>query len=485
MKTNFVLKNKDFLLAKERCDNFANYLNIEDYVFNYNESPAFIGTNDDKTLIIHGIIVNSHDSNSSETDIVNELLESINFNDFISRSKKMAGRFVLIYRSKEGFFVLPDATASIQVAYDIKSENLFISSNPKIIADIQKYDESQISKTIKASAADSQTLPYDLTMYEEIKFVTANHFLNVNNRQSIRYYPSHKISSITVSKAAEFSNKPIRNILKAYHNKFKLSLALTSGVDSRTILAMCKDIIDEIPTYTFYHENFTENTADIYVPKELSKRFGFSYTIMQDLELPEEIVKQYLGKISINFAKVVARNAWTYYNSKLKDHIRLDGQVIPIAKSNFGKNLPEFLAKPFYLVTKTHNHSKENYTEIIRWYTEIDEYSKKSKISKFDLFFWEHRMGNWVGNSLLNSSLLTEPISIFNCRELIEAWLNVPRKERLNAEIHLELIKLNWPELLDFPINPGRKYNFLYKNSLLYYLASFVKHRLDRKNYVK
>ena len=42
-------------------------------------------------------------------------------------------------------------------------------------------------------------------------------------------------------------------------------------------------------------------------------------------------------------------NAWTYLNSKLNEYVRLDGNIIPLAKSNFGKNLPELFATSSYV----------------------------------------------------------------------------------------------------------------------------------------
>lgn len=479
MKEDLILRDIDFLISEKRNNNFINYYDIGNYKFQYNDLEAVSKTKNGKTIIIYGTIVNSYDSDADGLSIINSLLESKNLFDLINNSKKMAGRFVIVYHSREGLFVLPDAASSIQVVYDISGQDLIISSNPKIIADINNYDESSISKIIKSSAEETHPLPYDMTMYDEIKFVIPNHFLDVRNRKAVRYYPISKTNRLSIDEAAEISNKLIGNIIKAYYKRYELSLPLTSGMDSRVILSICKNIINEIPTYTFYHDNFTDDTADIVVPIKLSNKYGFSYTILKDLKLPERVIKAYTNRIGKNINKSEARNAWTYYNSKFSKHKRLDGNISPLAKSNFGRDLPELMATPLYLVTKTHNYSKENYKKVAKWCRDIKKYTKISKTSKYDLFFWEHRVGKWTANSYVNSNLLTDSLNPFNCRELIETWLKVPRKNRCNGEIHKKIIEFNWPDLLDFPINPDQKFKIFYKSSFLFYIGSIIKYVLN------
>ena len=132
------------------------------------------------------------------------------------------------------------------------------------------------------------------------------------------------------------------------------------------------------------------------------------------------------------------------------------------------------------MVTKTHNYSRENLKEVKRWINDVKKYSKLSNISKYDLFFWEHRVGKWTTNSYMNSHILVGSLNPFNCRELIELWLRVAQNDRVNGEIHKGIIKLNWPELLEFPINPDTKFSFFYKNSILFYIGARAKYILGK-----
>ena len=139
------------------------------------------------------------------------------------------------------------------------------------------------------------------------------------------------------------------------------------------------------------------------------------------------------------------------------------------------------------MVAKTHNYARENRRHVERWARDIQPYATEANLSLFDLFYWEHRLGNWASNSLMNSYLLTDLLDPFNCRELMEIWLRVPREKRMNCNMHKEIIKRNWPDLLELPINPGDRFNFLDKNTGLYYAAVWAKwfHGKLSRDYLK
>lgn len=325
-------------------------------------------------------------------------------------------------------------------------------------------------------ALETYPLPYDLTMYDNIKMVIPNHYLDVVNRKAVRYYPLTKSKDLSTNQVAEFTSKVLKNIIKGYIFKHKLSLPLTAGIDSRTILSVCREFISEIPTYTFLHKGFKDNTADISIPKGIATMNGFNHFIIKDLDLTDDVVRLYEQELGGDMDRNEALNSWTYFNSEFRERYRLDGNISPLAKSNFGRNLHEILATPSYLVTKTHNYSRKNYEKTKEWLVDINEFTKLSSISKYDLFFWEHRVGRWTANSFLNADLLVNQLNPFNCRWLIEAWLRVPRKNRMRGEIHKSVIRINWPELLEFPFNPDNKFGFLYKYKYLYYLAVRAKY---------
>jgi asparagine synthetase B (glutamine-hydrolysing) len=470
-----------YILCKRRLDRFANCVDvgIDNIKLQYNNAHVVRKKQSGKSLVLVGRFVDGEDYNRDEEQIADELLNSNGLDDLLEKSKSLSGRFVIIYTSGKQLLILPDATASIPVNYSVIGD-LCVSSNPKIIADINGWQESNVSKKITSSGDPTQPLPYDMTMYDQIKMVPPNHFFECEARTVIRHYPLEKRDPVTVDMAATIASKLLMNIITGYHKQFRLSLPLTSGLDSRTILAMCRDIMDDVPTYTFFHHNFSENTADVVIPRRIAEQHGFKHFVLRHSEIPVEILEQYREALGSAVNPNELQNAWTYSNSQLADRTRLCGTVSPLGKSNFGRDLPESLATPPYLVTKTHHYTRENKSEVKRWVQDIQAYSQQSKVSKFDLFYWEHREGNRTANSLMNSDLLIESLEPFNCRELIETLLRVPRRERMDGQIHKKVIGLNWPELMEFPLNPDEKHALFYSNSLLYYVGVKGKYLLER-----
>jgi hypothetical protein len=60
----------------------------------------------------------------------------------------------------------------------------------------------------------------------------------------------------------------------------------------------------------------------------------------------------------------------------------------------------------------------------------------------------------------------------------ISDW--VPRRERRNGQVHRKIVESNWPELLEFPLNPDAKYKGFYNSALLYYIGVRGKYSLER-----
>lgn len=471
-------RDNNYILAREINKRFNNSIPIGEYHFQYNDMETTFYMEESKQIIVCGFIVDSHAERKTRNEIVAYLWSSKDVDELIERSKRFAGRFVIIYLNGDEFIFLPDATSSIPVSYTVPEFELVVSSNPKIIADFIGFEESITAREIKSQATEIHPLPYDLSMYEQVKYVIPNHYLDCSTQRANRYFPKGEIATRDVDDVVMASVELLVNISTGYLEKRQLSIPLTAGIDSRTVLAIFKKHIDAIPLYTFQHDGFNDTTPDIAIPKQIAEQYKLDYRCIRTLDVPEDIAMNYRLELGSSYNSYIAKNAYTYSKTDIAKRTFLSGDIIPLVKSNFGKKAPEFLATGWFLVTKTHNYSKRNKLEVDRWVEDVKLNTKKSIISKYDLFFWEHRIGKWVANNLMNYDLLTESLNVFNCREIIEMWLSVPRNKRFEESIHKKIIQILWPGLLEFPINPNKKYQFINDNTWLSYLASIVKHYL-------
>src|SRR5699024_12480631 len=154
----------------------------------------------------------------------------------------------------------------------------------------------------------------------------------------------------------------------------------------------------------------------------------------------------------------------------------------------FGKDLPESFATTNYFITKIHNYSPEAKKYIEKWIKDTKTYSEKFNVSLFDLFHLESRLGRWLPKSIQNYDYFMNQIYIFNSRYLIELWMSIPRDERTKKSLHIEIIKKEWPEQLDFEINHDERIiNKMFYKSYVYYIGIYAKYLLNkykRRNYV-
>ena len=227
-----------------------------------------------------------------------------------------------------------------------------------------KLTYSEKSKRIKKNATDSHVLPYDLSMYDEVKYVLPNHYLNISKRKIKRFYPTGDIINYrdingTISKSSII----ISEALEAYLKKYNLAVGLTSGMDSRLILSFLKEDIDKVKFFTFKRFDINNETDDIKIPKKIAEKYKLDYLTLIESSTMNSNMDLFKEKLGYMVNSLELRNASIYSNSDIRDYYSIDGNILLLAKSSFGNRLPKFLCTISYLTTKTHSYSKDNRTQ--------------------------------------------------------------------------------------------------------------------------
>ena len=111
--------------------------------------------------------------------------------------------------------------------------------------------------------------------------------------------------------------------------------------------------------------------------------------------------------------------------------------------------------------------------EFAKWLIPVKKLTKYN-VDILDLMHWEQRVGNWGAMSFSEYEMVHESLCPYSCRKYIEYMLRVPFKYRTNPEykLHHEIIAANWPEALEYEINPENNRikkgieDFLYRTNL-------------------
>lgn len=399
----------------------------------------------------------------------------------ISAEKYLGGKYVLFIRLKERYYVLGDATCSVPIFYSTDVDGFLCSAWAfQIAKEFQMNPDERLMK-IRRSGDSSETMPFDYTVWKNIKRLLPNHYLDCGSRKSVRYV-NHSFSHISASveDVIKITLPYICRLIAYYQSISSVACALTAGRDSRAVLAVlgCEK---DIPVYTIRHNDFTDKTSDITVPRLIAEKMNLEYTQFSDFNLTEKELSyadSFLGKG--NYKKRTLMLAHTIKNSFGKYSV-VNGDIIgQVGKCSLHRDIPARYAVPSYFLCKLHNYSKEAELALGEWLDEIK--AAGEYVNTFDLFSIENRLGVWAANENEIYNMIGQYyLNIFNSRCIVYEWTCVSRKVRKDSAIHLAMIKALKPELLDFPFEPsGFLERFSKSNGYTYLVASYFKHYIEK-----
>ncbi len=440
-----------------------------------------------RELIIFGYAVDVF--NGQSENIAEAMLNSTkSFTDVIEYEKRLGGKYVIFYAENSKCYCLGDATCSVPIFYTVGLNDFMCCSNPNEI--IKKYNlkpDPELQK-IRDSGSLNQAMPYDVTPYKEIKQLLPNHYLDFSTEKAKRFVNSNKKQKvITSEEAAKVIAPMIENITEFYSSKFKILCPLTSGRDSRVVYAFLKKINRMVNSYTIWKDSFKIDSQDWDVPVELAKISGNNHEQIYKEAITEEKKRSMDETLGVNAYPDDAFVLSVTVNKHYGDCATMEGDIIgQVGKCSLHRNIPSILATPAYFRCKLHNYSKESKKLLKEWLTELKQSGEC--VNSFDLFSVENRLGVWASHThLIRNTMGQMYVNMFNSRSIIYTLTAVDRAMRMRSEVHIELIKLAAPELLEIPFEKdnSRIVSFAKSNSLVFYLASFAKYYVQKINFIK
>lgn len=422
----------------------------------------------------------------SSQDLAQWIINSCsNISCVIEFEKNLGGKYIILYRNEDHYYILGDATCSIPVFYNT-SGRLSCSSNYQYLVRHYGYRPDQTFQSIRDSGEISQAMPYDITKYREIKQLIPNHYLDFCNQEVGRYVNSNQFQqTLTVERAVELSVPMIETICDFYKSKFKIYCPITSGRDSRVVLAFLARKNKALQCYTIHHPEHHEDTQDIVIPRQLCTQNDISYEQIDDVAVSNALKSEMdylLGENNYSLRTLrIAQTIKEHYG----DGAVINGDIIgQVGKCSLHRDIPLCFATPRYFRCKLHNYSKESKRQLELWLEEIK--NSGECVNTFDLFSIENRMGRWAAQeNLIYNSLGQLYLNVFNSRSIIYLWTAVNRKERKMSSIHESLIKKKMPKLLEVPFESDDSMiiRLSKANGLTYLLSSYAKYYIERAKF--
>ena len=396
-------------------------------------------------------------------DILHDIIEiSGTYESFLEAIKGYAGQFVFIYMNNQVANVINDALALREVYYCIAPNNIICGSQPNLI---KEYSAPSINVTTDKSIR--RFYEYDIkkirsgrfwvgdeTYFEGIKHLLPNHYLDISELKAKRYWPREKLAMVEFDEAVRRSCSFLQGMLKAASNRYELMMAVTGGTDSRTLLAASKQVKDKIYYFINKHKTLDERHPDIYIPTAMFKKIDIPFHIHDvEGEVDERFKAIFLNNTFLS-TDMLLLAIYTIYYKQHSHRLNILG-VGEIGRTHFGdepRNLNGYyLARSFKI-----RNSSYAINQCQKWLDNTRPFAREYGVNIMTLLLWEQLLGNWgvVGNS--ESDIAIEEFDPFNSHYLYETLLGIDKKYTGYGESSLfpEMIRIMWPELLEFPINP-------------------------------
>jgi len=471
-----------------------NFIQVADYkLFYHPKLNVVVNENSEKNIVLLGDLFDYTNETFSNKKIINELATSTtSFDELIEYSFKYSGTYIIIYFDKlnNELRVFNDNAAQREVYYlNISSSEMILGSQPNIINTIipLEEDNSEEARLFFNSSDFNNRKSYvgNSTNFLGLKHLKPNHYLDIYDGKSIRFFPNEKLSKVSLSEGSERASKMIKGFVMAAAERYPLLIPVSAGWESRVLLAASKSIHDKCTYFVYKHSNMTDSHQDIAIPKKLFKKLGIDFNI---IEYSDEIDNKYFNQIkdSIMFPRP---NAFKYILNvlfkKYPKHLCLNGNVSEVGRKEH-ERIYNITPNKIALLQKYPNSSYaiKQYKD---WLSVNMQIFDKFNYSVTDMLYWEENCGNWVAKGKTEVMTVSELFSPFNSRDLITTLLSVDEKYRgkQHPTLYRSITMLLWKDVLQVPVNPSIKLQVikslqkigvytLYRNILLSILV-FVK----------
>lgn len=456
-----------FLLTKNLLsERPENRITLGTYNFYYHKNISVtLSENTCVKILVVGILFDWENTEWVNSKIVNSWLidNNIDFFSILQKTFKYSGAYLVFHydKNKDELKIFTDTAAQYELFYTVTDYGEAVaSSNHKLISEITPLIEDNSPEAFEFYNSEAfikkRAFITNYTNYLNLKRLNPNHYLDFNSGKSIRYFPNEKIKNTTIKEASLKCSKMIKGYIHAAAFRNQLLIPVTSGWDSRLLLAASKEISEKVVYHLFFNKK--ENCAyDKNIPIKLLYKLNLTFFIVHsNVYIKKDINKE--AEENILFpTSFIYKNIKNFY-SRFPEYLALNGNISEIVRLEFDevfKLTPKkiaFIEKYPFLTYALKRYST--------WFENNNGLFKQYGYRSLDMLYWEENCGNWVSKLKTENRFMGYEIySPFNSRDFLLTIYGLPKKYRRkqNPIVYKNMIKLLWPEVLAYPINPGLK----------------------------
>ncbi len=462
------------------------------YLVVHPDLPVFRGKNKDVEIVLMGYMLDPVHPSLSDRQIFDKLLKSKNFEELIEQLDPINGRFVLAYSDSEDFRVLTDFSGFREVFYCITGDRIMWGSTPSILSWHGNLPVNNDPDIINLHESDAYvnadyTWVGEETLVKGIRKLLPNHYLDVIHQNPVRYWPVEPIKSIDIDQCAEECARILKGTIDSAVRRYPLHMGLTSGWDSRLLLASTRDWTDKIFYYINRPSSFFPDHKDLRIAQKIAESLGFELNIV---DIPDEVDKDFQAIFREN--NVMARDIlmpvfFEVFRRKWEETYTISG-TLGNGLARVYMRLPEGIDVTGVNVARLlkYHHYPYAVRSLESWVNEAGPVCRESGINIMDMFQLEQENAHWAGLASSEQDIAREEIRPFSNRRLIRLLWGLEDKDRYqyHAKIYLRIMEILWKEVLAFPFNPSRRSNG-YRLLRAFGIEQWAYYRHKKRKYMK
>jgi hypothetical protein len=412
-----------------------------------------------KSITLLGYALDPHNPGAGNVDILDDLVQKLDrCDDFFQCTESLGGRWVLVVDDGTRAIVFSDAVGMRQVFYT-RGISTWCASQPGLLADVLglALDEAALAFTRTDRYAHntnaSTWYPGDTTPFADVRLLLPNHYLDLATGLPHRYWPRTNLEPLRFDEGVQKSLRALRGLMESARRRFKLSVAMTAGWDSRLVLAATREMAAQVVYFTGIFWHMTEDHIDAAVPSRLLASLGLNNQLIACKGDPDA---DFLGVFKRNV--VMAHDAYAAVAQGMFDHAPSDrvctkGDVAEIVKCHF--RIDKANGAPIDSHDLAKLSEMDPHPFVIKAFDDWLAGVRTCNIHLLDLYCWEQAMGGLEAMIEAECDLVQEAFSPLNSRDLLTTMLRIREKHRRPPSFDLfkTLIEELWPEALDEPIN--------------------------------
>ncbi len=443
----------------------------------------------DIQLTLIGYMLNPYQIEADNRTILKEILSNLrDKNDLFERVYPYGGRWVIIYKDRYDAILLHDFSGLRQVYYTTDA-TLWCGSQPEIIA---QHTHSEKNNEINQELLNAGVFeiwanhfwPGDGSLYHNIKRLLPNHYLDLNRRTVQRYWPCRERKAVSLEQGVETCSSILKNLIKSAAKRFPLAQSITAGWDSRLILAASRECFDDILYYTYIRRNLNKFSPDIRIPEKILKKYKRQLIrVHLRKEVDKALQAVFEKNTSISHLNVLYdADALLRLKERLKtDFVTINGNISETARCFYYDPATNMDIEPGTMAGMV-NMAGSQYAKVEfgKWLQNARPIIEGCHYHILDFFYLEQKIGGWFSSLRTEYDIAEEVFAPYNCRLLLDTMLSIDNvyRQKKNPAFYKKMIKVLWPEVMAFPVNPPDlilNFKFITKNKILIPMAQKIK----------